>query len=105
MKAPPSLKAPNDRSMGQKMNRSAKMFATALAVSMVAPVAWATTWRALAGDESFDGAIQLEAFLPNEFWIHVGDSITWTFPAAEIHTATFLTPGQVRPTIGGGCPG
>jgi plastocyanin len=47
--------------------------------------------------------------LSNELWIHVGDSITWTFPTPEIHTVTFLEPGQTRPprpgVPGGGCPG
>src|SRR5439155_665252 len=41
----------------------------------------------------------------NELWVHVGDSITWTFPAGEVHTVTFLKPGQVRPSNGAGCPG
>jgi len=56
--------------------------------------------------------------LPNELWIHAGDSITWSFPTHEIHTVTFLTqtikdlqnttPQQTRPArpgAGGGCPG
>ena len=106
MKEHTGLKARNHFSRGRKMNmRSTLMPAMALAVSMVAPVAWAATWQALSGAQSFDEAIQLEGFFPNEFWVHVGDSITWTFPAAEVHTATFLKPGQVRPTISGGCPG
>ena len=108
----PSGALARGRAARQRPSKEAQMtarctlaLATALAVSMIASVAWATTWQALAGDESFDGAIQLEAFMPNEFWVHVGDSITWSFPAAEIHTATFLKSGQVRPTISGGCPG
>ena len=32
---------------------------------------------------------QVLAFLPSELWVHVNDSVTWTFPAAEIHTVTF----------------
>jgi len=47
----------------------------------------------------------LLAFLPNEVWIHQGDSITWTFPTDERHTATFLVPRQVRPKFQVGCPG
>jgi plastocyanin len=35
--------------------------------------------------------------LPNEFWVHTGDSIRWTFPTHERHTLTFLTSGQTRP--------
>ena len=36
-------------------------------------------WRATIGAESPDMGRQAVAFLPNEIWIHVGDSITWTF--------------------------
>ena len=50
----------------------------------------AATWQATAGTERTDHGIQALAFLPNELWIHVGDSITWTFPTPEIHTVTFL---------------
>ena len=63
------------------------------------------SWQALAGAQSPDSAVQVIAFLPNEMWIHAGDSITWTFAVPEPHTATFLTPGQVRPTFTAGCPG
>jgi plastocyanin len=81
----------------------------------------AATWQATAGAERTDHGIQALAFLPNELWIHAGDSITWTFPTPEIHTVTFLRqtldpltlqnipPQQVRPprpgVAGGGCPG
>jgi plastocyanin len=78
----------------------------------------ATNWQATVGAQSTDEGIQALAFLPNEVWIRAGDSITWTFPAHEIHTVTFLTqtinnlqnttPQQTRPArpgAGGGCPG
>jgi plastocyanin len=52
------------------------------------------------------------AFLPNELWIHAGDAVRWSFDANELHTVTFLQPGQVRPALYGpvfgvfvGCPG
>lgn len=51
------------------------------------------------------------AFLPNELWIHTNDTIRWTIASTEIHTVTFLKPGQVRPPFFGvfgapiGCPG
>ena len=69
--------------------------------------------QAIVGVQSEDKGKQALAFLPNEIWIHVGDSITWTFPTDEIHTVTFLKqdtiPQQVRPPRpglpGGGCPG
>ena len=35
-------------------------------------------WRASIGGETKDLGKQASAFLPNEIWIHVRDSITWT---------------------------
>jgi plastocyanin len=62
------------------------------------------TWFATVGAQSTDQGQQALAFLPNEIWIHAGDSITWTFDVAnEIHTVTFLTEGQVRPPDLDGC--
>jgi plastocyanin len=72
----------------------------------------ADTWQLQAGAESPDRGRQALAFLPNEIWIHAGDSIRWTFPTHERHTLTFLKPGQTRPPAFGptfgilvGCPG
>ena len=80
-----------------------------LAIFLAPQAVRAATWQAIAGDQSTDEGIQALAFLSNELWIHVGDSITWTFPVPEIHTVTFLKPGQIRPArpgvAGGGCPG
>ena len=85
----------------------------ALAIVIAPRAVYAATWQATAGTERTDHGIQALAFLPNELWVHAGDSIEWTFPTPEIHTVTFLkqntTPEQVRPTRpgvpGGGCPG
>src|SRR6185312_12163569 len=63
------------------------------------------TWHATAGSQSKDMARQALAFLPNEMWIHAGDSITWTVPTGEPHTVTFLVANQVRPDFQTGCPG
>lgn len=65
----------------------------------------AETWQATAGAQSHDMGRQVMAFLPSEMWIHAGDSITWTFVSNESHTVTFLSPNQIRPAIGTGCPG
>jgi plastocyanin len=62
-------------------------------------------WRATVGAESRDLGRQALAFFPNEIWIHVGDSITWTFNVEEPHTVTFLANGQIRPPFPVGCPG
>src|SRR6266700_6665499 len=62
-------------------------------------------WQASVGAQSADLAKQGIAFLPNEMWIHEGDSITWTFVTDEPHTVSFLKNGQVRPPDQAGCPG
>ena len=82
-------------------------------IALVVPSsAWADTWQLQVGAESPNRGGQVLAFLPNEIWIHVGDSIRWTFPTHERHTLTFLKPGQTRPPAFGptfgvlvGCPG
>jgi plastocyanin len=76
----------------------------ALTASQARPAA-ADQLRAVAGAQSRDKGKQVLAFLPNEVWIHQGDSITWAFPTDERHTATFLVPGQIRPKFQAGCPG
>jgi plastocyanin len=62
-------------------------------------------WNATVGAQSRDKGEQVLAFLPNEIWIHQGDSIEWTFEADDIHTVTFLSDGQTRPPFFAGCPG
>lgn len=103
--------------MSQVLSRIPKpLLSLAVAVVMMTGVGVttlkATEWQARAGAETADRGSQALAFLPNEFWIHVGDSIRWTFPSHERHTVSFLTPGQTRPpgfgpTFGvlAGCPG
>jgi plastocyanin len=54
-------------------------------------------WNAAVGAQSGDKGRQALAFLPNEIWIHAGDSITWRWDVDEIHTVTFLTANQIRP--------
>jgi plastocyanin len=68
-------------------------------------LAQAQTWRASVGAQSPDKARQALAFLPNEIWIHTGDTITWTVESDEIHTITFLKAGQLRLLFTQGCPG
>ena len=61
-----------------------------LAIFLAPHAAWSKTWQASAGVQTTDEGIQALAFLADELWVHVGDSITWTFPTPEIHTVTFL---------------
>lgn len=76
-----------------------------LMIGITGPIARAETWSATVGAQSSDKSRQALAFLPNEIWIHAGDSIVWTFDSDEGHTVTFLKSSQVRPAFTAGCPG
>jgi len=79
----------------------------ALAILVVLPEAARAQWHATVGAQSPHKGRQALAFLPNELWIHEGDSIAWKFEAGEIHTVTFLATNpvsQVRPPFPVGCP-
>jgi plastocyanin len=84
----------------------------ALLMAGAVATAHAEEWRVLVGVESGNRGSQALAFLPNELWIHAGDTIHYTYPTHERHTLTFLKPGQTRPPGFGptfgvvvGCPG
>jgi len=62
-------------------------------------------WRATVGAQNKDMSEQVIAFLPNELWIHAGDSITWTSASGDIHTISFLIAGQPLTDFTVGCPG
>ena len=85
--------------------RSTSSYWLLLAALMVPVSIQAETWQVAAGAQSEDKARQVLAFLPNEIWIHAGDTVNWTVGADEIHTITFLTVGQVRLPFFVGCPG
>lgn len=72
---------------------------------LIAPRVAQAQWRATVGAQSQDKGRQALVFLPNEIWIHAGDSVTWKFDVDEIHTVTFLKPGQTRLPFQVGCPG
>src|ERR1700761_6432860 len=77
-----------------------------LLIALTVPIsALAENWQVQVGAQAGNKAHQALAFLPNELWIRAGDTITWTFPTSELHTVTFLTPGQIRPSRLVGCPG
>jgi plastocyanin len=82
-----------------------KRWISVLAVLILPQFLHAAQWRATVGADSNDQGTQALAFLPNEMWIHVGDSITWTFVTGEIHTVTFIPDGQTRFPRTLGCPG
>ncbi|HLH24380.1 MAG TPA: plastocyanin/azurin family copper-binding protein [Chloroflexota bacterium] len=57
----------------------------------------AQQWQVQVGAESPDKAVQVLQYYPAALSVNVGDTITWTNAATEIHTVTFLAPGQERP--------
>ncbi|HLK64150.1 MAG TPA: plastocyanin/azurin family copper-binding protein [Bryobacteraceae bacterium] len=91
--------------------RIASFAVAALLAGIAAGAASATQWEAQVGAQNASLTNQALAFLPNEFWIHAGDSIRFTFLTDEMHTVTFLKPAQVRPALNSptgvfvGCPG
>jgi plastocyanin len=70
------------------------------AVWMAPQAAQAASWNGTAGAQSGDRGRQAWAFLPNELWIHAGDSIFWAVANDDTHTVSFLTASQLRPTMG-----
>lgn len=80
--------------------------ATIMLAILIGPNAARAQWHASVGAESPHKGRQALAFLPNELWIHEGDSIAWKFEAGEIHTVTFLATNplsQERPPFSLGC--
>ena len=89
----------------RKSIRCQLILTSLLVVAVLLPVQAQQDWHASVGGQSADMSKQAVAFLPNEIWIHAGDSITWTFASGDIHTVTFLTVGQVYPfDQSNGCP-
>jgi plastocyanin len=78
---------------------------SALSVCIPRSVHAQQNWKAALGAQSKDMGKQAIAFLPNELWIHEGDSITWTSGSGDIHTVSFLIAGQAYNDFTVGCPG
>lgn len=92
------------------MAKSARWVGLLFLTGLAAPalVQAQSGWHATLGAQSKDRGHQALAFLPNEFWIHAGDTVTWRSDVDEIHTITFLRTdpsAQVRPPFPVGCPG
>lgn len=89
----------------QKLIRLCTLGFVCAPVLLMPALVQAQDWRVQVGAQSHDKGQQLIAFLPNELWIHAGDSVSFTVATDEPHTVTFLTPGQLRPPFPVGCPG
>src|SRR5450432_4280174 len=81
------------------------IFAVLASLAISQTVQAQQTWQATLGAQSKDMGKQVMAFLPNEMWIHVNDTINWTSASDEIHTVSFLVVGQAYTDFQTGCPG
>ncbi|MBV9271022.1 MAG: hypothetical protein JO165_08010, partial [Candidatus Eremiobacteraeota bacterium] len=54
-------------------------------------------WAVQAGASQQHEALQTLQFYPSTITIDAGDSVTWTYPAGEPHTVTFLGPRSAPP--------
>lgn len=89
------------------LRRSLLILGIALVIVLLATIVTATvaahqtprprSWQAVVGIQSQDQAIQGMAFLPGTLWVNVGDTVVWTAKGGDIHTVTFLKPGQQPP--------
>ena len=59
----------------------------------------APPWQVGVGAQSPDKARQANFFFNRNITIDVGDTVLWTDHADEIHTVTFLAPGQTRADV------
>jgi plastocyanin len=77
--------------------------AAALAVGAIAPAVIAAdapvAWGATAGVSSSSQAVQVNAFLPRQLTVNVGDTVTWKLGSGEFHTVTFLSGAAAPPLI------
>src|SRR5205807_6454258 len=80
------MKTPARTRLAASVGVVAASAAILLAVTLTPrPLQAAWQWHAAVGAQSKDLGHQALAFLPNELWIHAGDTVTWTFEAEEIH--------------------
>ncbi|HEY2012437.1 MAG TPA: hypothetical protein VGH38_03000 [Bryobacteraceae bacterium] len=73
--------------------RATAVAAATLIAGAAIGAASATEWTGTVGAQASDLTHTALSFLPNEFWIHAGDTIRFHFVTAELHTVSFLKPG------------
>lgn len=57
------------------------------------------TYTVLVGLSRPERGANVDAYLPDKLTVHVGDTVKFKQNAAEIHTVTFLAPGQQLPDL------
>jgi plastocyanin len=76
-----------------------------LFVVFIVPQVSKAQWQVAVGVQSQDTGRQVLSFLPNEIWIHAGDSVTWKVETDQAFTVTFSVSGEAGPPFTVGCPG
>src|SRR6266567_501002 len=72
-----------------------------LGILLTPQALWATAWQATAGEQTTDEGIQALAFLANELWVHVGDSITCSLQQRRCRTIRLsMTLRRARSKLG-----
>jgi len=67
------------------------------AAARQASQAQAQTYTVMVGVDNVKSGVSVAAFFPESLNIHTGDTVHWVQNANEIHTVTFLAPGQAIP--------
>lgn len=57
------------------------------------------TYTVLVGMSRPERGVNVDAYFPDRLAVHVGDTVKFKQNAAEIHTVTFLAPGQTPPDL------
>jgi plastocyanin len=85
--------------------RLARLFGWLAASALVAvalvpmpALAAPATWSVKVGAQTPDKGVQANGFFNNNITVDVGDRVTWSWAADEIHTVTFLS-GAPEPTL------
>ncbi len=71
----------------------------ALAASAEQPASQVQTYTVMVGVDNVKSGVSVGAFFPESLTIHTGDTVHWVQNANEIHTVTFLLPGQAIPEV------
>ncbi len=96
----------NHRSLLSIPGRSLRvMLGLLLALAVLGPPVAASsspaTYTVLVGYSQPGRGVNVDAYFPDRLTVHVGDTVTFQQNAPEIHTVTFLAPGQASPNLEG----
>jgi plastocyanin len=77
------------------------MLSLAVLVPPVAASGSPATYTVLVGYSEPARGVNIDAYFPDHLTVHVGDTVTFRQNTPEIHTVTFLAPGQASPNLEG----